>query len=99
MFHVFISVGQTAPKVQNAFAEADGGTLFLDEAWALQAGHRGSGRGGDTFSAEAIATLLTELEKNRTNVFVIIAGKYRLNCCLFKLLYSWVSFFFFRVRK
>ena len=66
--------GQTAPKVQNAFAEADGGTLFLDEAWALQAGHRGNGRGGDTFSAEAIATLLTELEKNRTNVFVIIAG-------------------------
>ena len=58
--------GQTAPKVQLAFSEAEGGTLFLDEAWALKK--------GDTFSTEAIATLLTELERNRTNVFVVIAG-------------------------
>ncbi len=63
-------VGQTSPKVTNAFSAAKGGTLFLDEAYALA----GEGRGGDCFSKDAIATLLTESENHRTDVMVILAG-------------------------
>ena len=40
-------VGQTAPKVKAAVADAIGGCLFIDEAYALAA------RGGDSFSGEA----------------------------------------------
>jgi SpoVK/Ycf46/Vps4 family AAA+-type ATPase len=63
-------VGQTTPKVVEAFAAAKGGTLFLDEAYALC----GSGRGGDTFARDAIATLLTEAETHRLDVMVVLAG-------------------------
>jgi SpoVK/Ycf46/Vps4 family AAA+-type ATPase/DNA polymerase III delta prime subunit len=65
-------VGWTAPLVQNTIRSAMGGALFLDEAYAL-AGN-GAGKQGDSFSGEAIRTLLTELENNRTSVMVIVAG-------------------------
>ena len=66
-------VGQTSPKVSEAFAAAKGGTLFLDEAYAL-AGIGGSCRGPDSFARDAIATLLTEAENHRTDVMVVLAG-------------------------
>lgn len=59
-------VGSTAPKVQSFFQRAMGGCLFIDEAYALAE--------GDKFSAEAVRTLLTEVENNRTSVLVIFAG-------------------------
>merc|ERR1719502_143204 len=43
-----------------------GGALFIDEAYAL-AGHC-------SFGTEVVRTLLTEVENNRTNVLVIMAG-------------------------
>ena len=58
-------VGQTAPKVQGFVRSAMGGALFLDEAYALAGG--GSGCKSDCFSGEAIRTLLTEVENNRTS--------------------------------
>ena len=61
-------VGQTAPVVKEAVADAMGGTLFVDEAYALVS------RGGDHFSMETIRTLLTEVENNRTSMFVVLAG-------------------------
>eukprot|EP01051_Picozoa_sp_SAG22_P008285 SAG22_NODE_622_length_8493_cov_196.309864_7_plen_1412_part_00 len=61
-------VGHTAPTVKEAFAEAMGGCLFLDEAYAL------ADDGGDSFSGEAVRTLLTEVENNRTNLMVVLAG-------------------------
>ena len=50
-------VGHTGPTVKEAIAEAMGGCLFLDEAYAL------AGPDGDSFSGEAVRTLLTEVEK------------------------------------
>ena len=61
-------VGHTTHTVKEAVADAMGGTLFLDEAYAL------SDNGDDGFSGEAIRTLLTEVENNRTNLLVILAG-------------------------
>jgi hypothetical protein len=45
-----------------------GGCLFLDEAYAL------ADNGGDGFSGEAVRTLLTEVENNRTALMVVLAG-------------------------
>eukprot|EP01051_Picozoa_sp_SAG22_P015598 SAG22_NODE_2061_length_3062_cov_69.961721_2_plen_810_part_01 len=63
-------VGQTTPKVKEAIADAMGGCLFLDEAYALG----GTEQGVDSFASDAIRTLLTEVENNRTNVLVVLAG-------------------------
>ncbi len=65
-------VGQTTPKVLDAFASAEGGTLFLDEAYALSATNPCGKR--DSFANDALATLLTEAENRRTDVFVVLAG-------------------------
>jgi SpoVK/Ycf46/Vps4 family AAA+-type ATPase len=65
-------VGDTAPKVIDAVAEAKGGCLFLDEAYAL-AGDNESGH-VDSFSKEAVSTLLTEVENNRTSMMCVMAG-------------------------
>jgi stage V sporulation protein K len=45
----------------------------LDEAYALS-GDGSSGGKADVFSNEAVRTLLTEVENNRTSVMVILAG-------------------------
>merc|ERR1711871_1423727 len=60
-------VGHTAPTVKEAVAEAMGGCLFLDEAYALADSAEG-------FSGEAVRTLLTEVENNRTSLMVVLAG-------------------------
>ena len=65
-------VGSTTPMVKACFQEAKGGTLFLDEAYGLA--NDSHGNGGDSFSKEAIRTLLTEVENNRTGTLVILAG-------------------------
>lgn len=61
-------LGHTSHTVKEAVADAMGGCLFLDEAYALVDG------GGDGFSSEAVRTLLTEVENNRTNLLVVLAG-------------------------
>ena len=48
--------------------------MFLDEAYALVDSGRGMDAGGDSFSREAIRTLLTETENNRTGLMVVLAG-------------------------
>jgi SpoVK/Ycf46/Vps4 family AAA+-type ATPase len=60
-------VGHTAPTVKEAIAEAMGGCLFLDEAYALA-------DSDDGFGGEAVRTLLTEVENNRTALMVVLAG-------------------------
>merc|ERR1712166_394673 len=65
-------VGSTTPMVKACFQEAKGGVLFLDEAYGLASESFQSG--GDSFSKEAIRTLLTEVENNRTGTVVILAG-------------------------
>ena len=65
-------VGSTTPLVKQCFQEAKGGTLFLDEAYGLSSDNFKGG--GDSFSKEAVRTLLTEVENNRTGTVVILAG-------------------------
>ena len=67
------AVGQTAPRVIDAVNQAKGGCLFLDEAYAL-IGHDVAGSHSDPFSQDAVRTLLTEVENNRTNLMVVLAG-------------------------
>jgi len=67
-------MGGTAPRVKGAVQEAMGGCLFLDEAYALIDSNAGVGGHGDAFSQEAMRTLLTEVENNRTNLLVVLAG-------------------------
>ena len=45
--------------------------LFIDEAWALAGDDNGR---SDSYSKEAVRTLLTETESNRTSTVVILAG-------------------------
>lgn len=67
-------MGGTAPRVKAAVQEALGGCLFLDEAYALIDSGTGVGSHGDVFSQEAMRTLLTEVENNRTNLMVVLGG-------------------------
>lgn len=62
--------GDTAPKVINLVRSARGGCLFIDEAYALAK----VGGSKDRFGVEAVSTLLTEVERHRTEVLVIMAG-------------------------
>ncbi|MDN5304395.1 MAG: stage sporulation protein [Fusobacteriaceae bacterium] len=61
-------VGQTAPKVKKKIKEALGGVLFIDEAYSLYS------ESGMDYGHEAINTLLKEMEDNRDNLIVIVAG-------------------------
>ncbi len=60
--------GETAMKVKDVVRSALGGILFIDEAYSLVAGE------GDTFGMEAVNTLVSEIENNRDNLAVVLAG-------------------------
>ena len=60
--------GHTAVKTREVCEKAYGGVLFIDEAYSLYHDEL------DTFGAEAIATLLTEMENNHDKLVVILAG-------------------------
>lgn len=60
-------VGQTAIKTQDVIDQAKGGILFIDEAYTLI-------KEGNDFGQEAVDTLLKEMEDNRENLVVIVAG-------------------------
>ena len=64
-------VGQTAIKTKAKIAEALDGVLFIDEAYALTSKTAGE---GDSFSQEAVDTLLKEMEDKRSRLVVIVAG-------------------------
>jgi SpoVK/Ycf46/Vps4 family AAA+-type ATPase len=61
-------VGQTAIKTKEVVDASLGGVLFIDEAYSL------TSREGTDFGAEAIETLLAEMENNRDNLCVVAAG-------------------------
>ncbi|MBK8459706.1 MAG: AAA family ATPase [Micropruina sp.] len=58
-------LGQTAMKTAEVVAKAVGGVLFIDEAYSLN---------GDQYGAEAINTLVKEMEDKRDDLVVIVAG-------------------------
>ena len=63
-------VGQTAIKTKEAVQKAMGGVLFIDEAYSLNS----NAGGAHDFGAEAIATLIDEMENNKGKFCVIFAG-------------------------
>lgn len=62
-------VGQTAIKTHKLIEKAKGGVLFIDEAYALDT----TGQAQD-FGREAIEVILKEMEDNRGEIAVIVAG-------------------------
>ncbi|TDC87446.1 AAA family ATPase [Actinomadura sp. 7K507] len=58
-------VGQTAPRVRAAVEQALGGVLFIDEAYSLA---------GDSYTQEAVSTLVQLMEEYRSDLVVIAAG-------------------------
>ena len=60
--------GETAIKTKDVVKSALGGILFIDEAYSLYSGDN------DAFGLEAINTLIAEMENNRENLLVILAG-------------------------
>ncbi|TGL61699.1 AAA family ATPase [Leptospira sarikeiensis] len=63
-------VGQTAGKTAQIVKDSLGGVLFIDEAYQLT----GDARSGGDFGQEAVETLLREMENNKDNLVVIVAG-------------------------
>lgn len=61
-------VGQTAIKTGQVIEKALGGVLFIDEAYSLL------DKSGQGYGQEAIDTLLKEMEDNRGDFAVIVAG-------------------------
>ncbi len=62
-------VGETAPKTSAYCRDALGSVLFIDEAYSLY-----RAESGKDYGMEAIETLITEMENNRDNLVVIMAG-------------------------
>ena len=62
-------IGHTAIKTKAVIDKAKGGILFIDEAYSLT-----SQKGGNDFGQEAVDTLIKEMEDNRDNLIVIVAG-------------------------
>jgi AAA+ superfamily predicted ATPase len=60
-------VGWTATQVKAAFERAKGSVLFIDEAYSLVDDSK-------TFGDEAINTIVQEMENNREDMVVILAG-------------------------
>lgn len=60
-------VGGTAIKTQELFQKAVNGVLFIDEAYSLV-------EDGRSYSDEAVATIIQEMENHRDDVVVIFAG-------------------------
>jgi hypothetical protein len=61
-------VGQTAERVNEVVSSALDGMLFIDEAYALWVDS------SQDFGAEAIATLLKQMEDHRDRIVVVAAG-------------------------
>jgi SpoVK/Ycf46/Vps4 family AAA+-type ATPase len=61
-------VGHTAQKVKAKFKEAKGGVLFIDEAYSLTPHY------SKDFGREALDTIVLEMENNRKDTVVIVAG-------------------------
>jgi SpoVK/Ycf46/Vps4 family AAA+-type ATPase len=62
-------LGETAVKTTKVVEQALGGVLFIDEAYALASKHE-----LDSYSTEAVATLLKLMEDKRKEFVVIAAG-------------------------
>ncbi|NQX11715.1 AAA family ATPase [Microbacteriaceae bacterium VKM Ac-2855] len=58
-------LGQTASKTSDVISSARGGVLFIDEAYALAL---------DQYGAEAVTTLVKDMEDHRADLVVIVAG-------------------------
>lgn len=63
-------VGHTAPKVRQIFSDND--IIMIDEAYSLTA--QGSGEISDSFSQEAIAEIITQIEDHGSEKLVMFAG-------------------------
>lgn len=62
-------VGQTSIKTKNVIEKALGGVLFIDEAYQLSTKDN-----QNSYNADAIATLIKEMEDKRDDLVVIFAG-------------------------
>ena len=63
-------IGQTAPKVKEAFEKAKGGVLFIDEAYSLARNNEDS----KDFGREVIELLVKEMSHPDCNFMVVVAG-------------------------
>ena len=61
-------LGQTAIKTKKMMNAAKGNVLFIDEAYSLV------NRDDDCFGQEAVDSIIAEMENNRDNMVVILAG-------------------------
>jgi SpoVK/Ycf46/Vps4 family AAA+-type ATPase len=60
-------IGQTSIKTRNVCKKAHNGVLFIDEAYGLS-------NDKDGFGSDAIETILLEMENQRGNMAVVVAG-------------------------